>query len=539
MPPNPLSTGEAVALSFFRQTRREIDRYWMAKRPQKKAPGPQGTLEFNVEYRAAPTAAAIKFTMPERSMLRLGGTPFQDYLRVHQAWALDLTTMLGTLEWSGFEKAYEPKGRKPYHPSVMIGLILYGLIINRSSLRELELAGRTDIGAMWICGGLQPDHASIGRFLKRHTQLLTTEFFVDVTKRIAKARKLTIGTVAIDGTVVEAVSARFGALKHEALKSRVVEKTAASEASPSDDNDAALTAAKQALEIAEDRIKNRVGKGKSADAILVHPLEPEAAYQPLKNRLRRPSYKPSIIVHDSGLIVGQHLHPTSETAVVVDLLDQHEAVMGGAPKTLLADSAYSAIAILVVAVERNIDILAPEGRAVDKATHARSTNSVFPKRLFVYDDATNTFQCPAKKTLTVEERSKTWTRYRCAECNDCPNRQQCTPKSKNGRTIKRYVGEELKEGMRTVFEQRAAREAYRRRPAIVERHFGGLKAALPRFRRRGIAGARLELALYCIAANLKAAFAVFLVAYFPETDADRAPAPPRIIVICVWARVQA
>ena len=50
--------------------------------------------------------------------------------------------------------------------------------MRRGSLRELERLARTDLGAMWLSAGHQPDHSKVGKFINLHRELLAEEFFV-------------------------------------------------------------------------------------------------------------------------------------------------------------------------------------------------------------------------------------------------------------------------------------------------------------------------------------------------------------------------
>jgi hypothetical protein len=51
----------------------------------------------------------------------------------------------------------------------------------------LEGLARRDAGAWWLCGGHQPDHSTIGKFIVLHGEILTEEFFVGLVKRIFPA----------------------------------------------------------------------------------------------------------------------------------------------------------------------------------------------------------------------------------------------------------------------------------------------------------------------------------------------------------------
>ncbi|MGH7933953.1 MAG: transposase [Candidatus Binataceae bacterium] len=88
----------------------------------------------------------------------------------------------------------------------------------------------------------------------------------------------------------------------------------------------------------------------------------------------------------------------------------------------------------------------------------------------------------------------------------CQLRDQCTA-SRQGRMLRWYEGEELKEMMAAVLSHPAARAKYRRRQAIVEPCFAELRErqGLKRFHRRGLPMVRAEFALHRIAFNLKKA----------------------------------
>jgi hypothetical protein len=105
----------------------------------------------------------------------------------------------------------------------------------------------------------------------------------------------------------------------------------------------------------------------------------------------------------------------------------------------------------------------------------------------------------------------------------------------------RFPGDELKEAMALVLRQPAARQAYRRRAAIVEPRFAAIcqRLGLRRFRRFGLAGARLEFALYCVAHNLQhglrllARLSGLFLAFFTARRAScrpRAALPPHVEV---------
>ncbi|CBL44553.1 transposase, orfA [gamma proteobacterium HdN1] len=58
--------------------------------------------------------------------------------------------------------------RFSWAPRGMMGLILHGIMQGVHSLRALERLARLDLGCVWVCGGITPDHANIIRLLARN-----------------------------------------------------------------------------------------------------------------------------------------------------------------------------------------------------------------------------------------------------------------------------------------------------------------------------------------------------------------------------------
>jgi transposase len=90
-------------------------------------------------------------------------------------------------------------GRRPYLPEMMCALVLYGYCTGVRSSRQLERGCRTDAALRVICGGLEPDHATIARFVVDHERALEG-LFVDGLRLCAQAGLVDLSVVALDGT---------------------------------------------------------------------------------------------------------------------------------------------------------------------------------------------------------------------------------------------------------------------------------------------------------------------------------------------------
>jgi Transposase DDE domain len=108
--------------------------------------------------------------------------------------------------------------------------------------------------------------------------------------------------------------------------------------------------------------------------------------------------------------------------------------------------------------------------------------------------------------------------YSTKSCHDCRLREKCTS-SKNGRQLKRYDGDELKDALLQVMEHPQAKKRLRQRKAMVEPVFSHLRLRqnFNRFRRKGLINVRVEFSLQIMAYNISRAIARHLfVLYFAQ-----------------------
>lgn len=463
--------------------------------------------------------------------LFVGSKPLKQFLKeARLGWVLRLGELMEELDWTEFEAAYEPGGRPPLHPRRVVGLMMYAAVLQQSSLRQTESLAIRDVGAWWLAGGLTPDHTTVARFIGRHEALLTDDFFVQLTSKIAKHLGATASDFAIDGSVKLAVASSAGALKREALERKQAEakdalaiaSAAAREAVATDATDA--SGAVQRAAVAQERVERldaahdalvareeaRKLAGKSVEGVQVSPTEPEAVLQPLKQSNDFGlGYKILVGANPSGLIVAKAVAPASETENLEALLEQHAQVMGAAPQRVLADAAFSTICFLTCLVARGIDALIPTG-ANGKPRSGRL--GLFAKSEFVYLEETDRVRCPAGQEMAPgppqqDRHGHTHREFRTPNCKACPLLDRCTKAKSKMRVFKRYDGDELKDAMNEVMSHPAAQAAYRGRGTMVEPVFARLDAAgFTRFRRSGLRRAGTEFALKCAAHNI----AIFL-----------------------------
>src|SRR5690554_5007528 len=433
-----------------------------------------------------------RFVQGDAKAIFLGMTPLEDHLRqagIHAPFVV--ADLLDAQDWTPFEARYAATGRAPYAPRAMMGLILYGIMHGVSSLRSLERLARVDLGAMWVTGGIAPDHANIGRFICLHEQSLSEAFFEALTRTVLARTGASATCLAGDGTVIEAACSHYRLLKDEAVRARVSEaQRDHQQASPEqqDKTRQQLERAQACEQVLDARIAARRRRGKRVDTVRVSPTEPEAAIQRQKRgRGFAPAYMPSILANEARIIVAHALDPTSETRVVGELLDQSMRVAPTPQRELLLDAGYFNDGVIEATLVRDISLLCPP-----KPSTTDKVNGLYHKSQFTYDAEHDVYYCPAGQTLQrightrASPRSREQTIYACRSCTTCPQRTACT-RSIQGRKIKRYPEDEARLALQHVMEQPAAQTAFRQRKTMVEPVFSALRQqqGLSRFRQIG------------------------------------------------------
>lgn len=144
--------------------------------------------------------------------------------------------IIDQLDLSAMVKVYRGSGSASYHPSMLLGLLVYGYATGVYSSRKLERATHDSVAFRFIAANDHPDHDTIATFRRRFLEEIEG-LFVQVLVLAREAGLLKLGTVALDGTKVHANASRHSALSWEhackieaQLKAEVAELMALAEA---------------------------------------------------------------------------------------------------------------------------------------------------------------------------------------------------------------------------------------------------------------------------------------------------------------------
>jgi hypothetical protein len=483
--------------------------------------------------------------------------------RLGQAWlrAQWLEQALTRLDLSCLARLYRARGSLPFPPQLLLLLALFCIADNLASPSDWAEMANRDGPCRWLLGGIEPSTSVCYAFRDR----LSESCLLDLNRQVlALAQADGLGPsnrAAIDGTLQEASASRHHLVNQQRLEqglrelqepaasaSGAVEPPAASQqtaatlqtqpmvpASPTTNDSAcqrgrARRAARpartktgrsrqrQRWEYAKEQLqkkqarnhKKRSSKRRDPKKIVVSPTDPEAAIGLDKLGVFRPLYNTQLVADlDSDLILGYEVLPQqNDSGVLGMILDRTESWLGHRLELALVDGAYVGGQDLSEAENRGVQILGPIA--------AEPKSKQLPKSAFSYDAERDEYVCPEGKRMACVGQSKqkrssvelvVLGQYRCTqgECQQCPQRQQCCPRSKQGRSISRSEHEGAVERLKERMSREENKQKYKRRAATVERLFGDgkEKRGMKRVHGRGLKNARIQLALTVLQHNLR------------------------------------
>jgi hypothetical protein len=273
---------------------------------------------------------------------------------------------------------------------------------------------------------------------------------------------------------------------------------------------ARLRQAEQALsQRLEDNRARRACDRVRDEQVRVCASEPEAALGRDKEGVYRPLYSPQLLRDlDSELVLGYGVFAQAGDCGTMEVtVGAYQDDFDDRLRALLADGAYATGPSVSLMQEWQVTLYAPNEPPV-------SHKGQMAKTRFVFEGEEEGYVCPEGKRLPLVQR-RTQQRAQkervqlkvfqaaAQDCADCPRRQECCGKSKNGRTISRSEHEGPLEQLRQRMRTEKAKALYKKRKQTVELAFADVKEhrGLRRFRSRGRRRAECQVGLLVLVHN--------------------------------------
>ena len=403
------------------------------------------------------------------------------------------------LQKLGFSNTiHKSEGRPPYAPAVLLKLYLYGYLNKIRSSRKLEKECSRNIELQWLLQNLQPNYHTIADFRKLHSMSLQNMFRLYV-QFLGDADLLGKATIGIDGSKFKAVNSRknnYSQKKIDKHQQFIADKTAKYlqdldelDKQESHTGNDELQIKKEKITQGLAKLKQRTIKYDSLQQQLnettdkqISTTDPDSRSIIIVKNIVEVAYNTQNAVDDKhNLIVhtqvtntndGKALHKAATQAKQNLQLQKQDTLM------ILADKGYHTGAELHECQQDNMITYV----AYKEQPGVKHIANEFLSESFSYDQAADTYMCPAGAILTslgtwhnkkgeANETSYRFKTYRTDACKTCTLKNQCTKLPK--RIIHRSEYQDAVDMNDNNIKQNP--QYYKRRQAICEHPFGSIK----------------------------------------------------------------
>lgn len=132
-----------------------------------------------------------------------------------------VSDLVDDLDLSEIEAVYEDeeRGQPPYHPRMMVKVLIYAYCTGVFASRRIEKRLVEDVAFRVLAAGNTPDFRTLSDFRKIHRKAVEG-LFEQVLRLALKAGAIKLGRVAIDGSKVKANASKHKAMSYGRMKDK-------------------------------------------------------------------------------------------------------------------------------------------------------------------------------------------------------------------------------------------------------------------------------------------------------------------------------
>jgi transposase len=129
-----------------------------------------------------------------------------------------MSDSVDNLDLSAFHARYAKGGprKQPFHPAMMVKVLVYGYATGTFSSRKLARKLHEDVALRMLAADNYPAHRTLSDFRALHLQELA-DLFVQVVRLARECGLVKLGTVAVDGTKLKANASRHKAMSYDRM----------------------------------------------------------------------------------------------------------------------------------------------------------------------------------------------------------------------------------------------------------------------------------------------------------------------------------
>jgi len=434
--------------------------------------------------------------------------------------------MVSQLDWSRFEEDVKVgeggKGRSSSEPRLLAALWIYAYSEGVNSARELSRMCTYEPGCQWLTGMQEVNYHTLSDFRVKDKEA-QDDLFKQVLGRLSADGLTDLRRVAQDGTKIRAQAAGNSFRREDTLREhlKLAEEQiqAMGSAESEQSNQRVIKAKQRAIREKKQRLEQaleeltKFQEDQKEKAARVSETDPQARVMKQPDGGFAPSYNVQICTEASNKIIVavETTQAGNDYEELAHGIDAVHANTGSTPEQMVVDGGFIKNGNIEEAAQRGIDLIGPVAESNAEASlKKRGLSPEFYPDKFRYDEATNTFICPADKTLRFQRTSPREGRrehqYRAkpTDCHNCPFRNQCCPKNAP-RMIIRSEDSEAVRAFKDKMQTEEAKQIYRTRAEVAETPNAWIKDKfrLRQFRVRGLVKAGMEAVWACLTYNIR------------------------------------
>ncbi|MFV0398862.1 MAG: IS1182 family transposase, partial [Bacteroidales bacterium] len=479
-----------------------------------------------------------------------------------------VSALVDSLDLSSIKALYKEFGRSPYHPRMMLKVIIYAYMNNVYSCRKIENLLLRDIHYIWLAGYEKPDFITINRFRNRVKHEIN-QIFTQLVLLLAGKGYVSLDVEYIDGTKIESKANKYTFVWRKSVeknRARLLDKISvpleqiddtiaqdkAAENQSVEFTPAAISDLARELKEAlseqpvantKEEKKARRARQKEIKELEKHgdklaqyerhlqilgdrnsysKSDPSATFMRMKedamnNGQTKPGYNLQIET-ENQFITDFSLFPNpTDTLTLIPFFSSFLGRYNRLPRTAVADSGYGSEENYRFMEEHQIEAFVKYNWFHKEQKRSFKNNPFLVDNLY-YNAMEDYYVCPMGQHMTFVGKTHGKSasgyitrshRYRAQRCEGCSLRTECF-KAKGNRTIE--VNHRLLEYKRKARQRLISEEGLEhrsKRPIEPEAVFGQMKynMAYRRFRHFGLDKVSMDFAFFAIAFNIKKMYA--------------------------------
>lgn len=451
-----------------------------------------------------------------------------------------------------------PDGQPPYHPVMLLKVVVFGYMNNIFSTRGLESAMSRDAHLIWLSSYQFPDHTTISRFKTRCMPHIK-EVFSDLVEQLVARGDIELSKdLYIDGTTIRSRAARrrikwrnsaerFAASADAEIQKGIkalLEQVENGDSIEDNNTGHVPYTVEEARQIAEriekkaqkerlrnvrskiTAIRNACDRKEAHDRTLeqcagrcgVAPTDPECGIMHAKedgyDTMATPNYNVQIATQNQYVTNYEVYDQPSDKTVAIDFVDTCVKENGVKPSSVVEDAGYGCEEVYVGLEKRDIEAVVKYPDYDAQSRRAPVKEGQYDPLGFKLSEDESTLICPGGHRMRVVRTEEEYTRsgfrsdstiMTCDHYSGCPFKDKCI--------LTKYQRKEMRRRLGNIREERKAKirldlpanqEKLKRRSLEPEPVFGQLKYnhGYTRFRHFGKAKVTMDLGFVFMALNI-------------------------------------